>query len=257
MPYSALNPRYTFGGFVVGDSNREAYTAAVGMASSQAVFQNLLYLCGGVGSGKTHLLHAIGNAVKPLRPRVLYCTSEQFTNAIIRAYRTDAVEQFEAGLVGIDVLLVDDVHFLAGKERTQQVFLEMFERLSLLSRQVVVTSNCHPAELEGMDRKFVQWFERGTATRINAADKALTVRILQRRAWDCGIELRDDVTSLLASGCGTARELEGALNRLVAECSLMNAKPNLTTVRRFMKARRRRPISGKCCLHLGLADWHQ
>lgn len=236
MPNSALNPRYTFDGFIVSDSNREAHTAATEMASSHPAFQNPLYICGGVGTGKTHLLHAIGNAVKPLRPRVFYRTSEQFTNAVISAYRTDSVEQFRAGLENIDVLLMDDVHFLAGKARTQQVFLEMFESLSRLSRQVVVSSNCHPAELEGMDRRLIQWFERGTVTCINAADKPLTTQILQRRAWDCGIELRDDVATLLASGCATIRELEGASNRLLAECTLMNAKPNITTVRRVLRA---------------------
>jgi chromosomal replication initiator protein len=237
MPKSALNPRYTFDDFVVSDSNRDAHTAATAMVSNPSVLQNPLFIFGGVATGKTHLLHAIGNAVKPQRLRTIYRTCEQFTAAIIRAYSTNRAEQFRTGLEDIDVLLLDDIDFLAGRERTQQVFLYIFKTLSRLSRQVVVSSNRQPTELEGMDSNLIRWFEQGTVACINAADKPLTTHVLQRRKWNCGIELRDDVAALLTSGCTTVRKLDGKLARLRAECTLVHEKPNLTTVRRVLRSR--------------------
>jgi chromosomal replication initiator protein len=236
MPKSALNPRYTFDDFVVSDSNRDAHTAATAMVSNPSVLQNPLFIFGGVATGKTHLLHAIGNAVKPRGLRVFYRTCEQFTAAIIRAYSTNRAEQFRTGLEDIDVLLLDDIDFLAGRERTQQVFLYIFKTLSRLSRQVVVSSNCQPAVLEGMDKNLIRWFEHGRLTCINVADKTLTAEVLQRRKRKCGIELRDDVAALLTSGCTTVRKLDGKLTRLRAECTLMHEKPNLTTVRRVLRS---------------------
>jgi chromosomal replication initiator protein len=236
MPKSALNPRYTFDDFVVSDSNRDAHTAATAMVSNPSVLQNPLFIFGGVATGKTHLLHAIGNAVKPRGLRVFYRTCEQFTAAIIRAYSTNRAEQFRTGLEDIDVLLLDDVDFIAGRERTQQVLLDIFTTLNRLSRRVVVSSNSQPAELKGMGDNIIHWFEQGTVACINAADKTLTAEILQRRKRKCGIELRDDVAALLTSGCTTVRKLDGKLTRLRAECTLMQEKPNLTTVRRVLRS---------------------
>lgn len=220
---NSLNPKYTFDKFVVGSSNQFAHAASMGAAESPGTTYNPLFIYGGVGLGKTHLMHAIGHAIKERdrHMRVAYITSEKFMNELINAIRYDKTQNFREKYRSIDVLLMDDVQFLAGKERTQEEFFHTFNTLHNEQKQIVITSDCPPREIPTLEERLHSRFQWGLIADIEPPDLETKVAILKRKADLDGIELADDIAIFIASKVrSNVRELEGSLVRLVAISSL-------------------------------------
>ncbi len=226
-PSSRLNPKYTFDTFVVGSSNQFAHAAARAVGESPARSYNPLYLYGGVGLGKTHLLHAIGSQIERRQPglSVLYLTAEQFVNQLINALRFKAMHAFRERYRSIDVLLVDDIQFLANKERTQEEFFHTFNTLYTSQKQIVLSSDCPPKNIQQLEERLRSRFEWGLIADIQPPDLETKVAILRRKADLDHAELPDDVALFVAEQVrSNVRELEGLLNRVVAFAS-MTGKP--------------------------------
>ena len=220
---SSLNPKYTFEKFVVGTCNQFAHAAAKGAAESPGKTYNPLFLYGGVGLGKTHLMHAIGHSIKQQNRhlRVAYITSEKFMNELINAIRYDKTPAFRDKYRSIDVLLMDDVQFMAGKERTQEEFFHTFNTLHNDMKQIVISSDCPPREIPTLEERLHSRFEWGLIADIEPPDLETKVAILKRKADLDGIHLPDDIAIFIASKVkSNVRELEGSLVRLVAISSL-------------------------------------
>jgi chromosomal replication initiator protein len=220
---SSLNPKYTFEKFVVGTCNQFAHAAAKGAAESPGKTYNPLFLYGGVGLGKTHLMHAIGHSIKQHNRhlRVAYITSEKFMNELINAIRYDKTPAFRDKYRSIDVLLMDDVQFMAGKERTQEEFFHTFNTLHNDQKQIVISSDCPPREIPTLEERLHSRFEWGLIADIEPPDLETKVAILKRKADLDGIFLPDDIAIFIASKVkSNVRELEGSLVRLVAIASL-------------------------------------
>ena len=222
-----LNPKYLFDTFVVGSSNQFAHAAARAVAESPAHSYNPLFLYGGVGLGKTHLLHAIGHQILHRRPelKVLYFTAEQFVNQLINSLRFKSMHSFRERYRSIDVLLVDDIQFLANKERTQEEFFHTFNTLYTSQRQIILSSDSSPRNIPAIEERLRSRFEWGLIADIQAPDLETKVAILRRKADQDGVVLPDDVALFIAYQVkSNVRELEGMLNRVVAFSSL-TAKP--------------------------------
>ncbi|MEO8198386.1 MAG: chromosomal replication initiator protein DnaA, partial [Thermoanaerobaculia bacterium] len=222
-----LNPKYLFETFVVGSSNQFAHAAARAVAESPAHSYNPLFLYGGVGLGKTHLLHAIGHQILSRRPelKVLYFTAEQFVNQLINSLRFKSMHAFRERYRSIDVLLVDDIQFLANKERTQEEFFHTFNTLYTSQRQIILSSDSSPRNIPAIEERLRSRFEWGLIADIQAPDLETKVAILRRKADQDGVVLPDDVALFIAYQVkSNVRELEGMLNRVVAFSSL-TAKP--------------------------------
>jgi chromosomal replication initiator protein len=222
-----LNPKYLFETFVVGSSNQFAHAAARAVAESPAHSYNPLFLYGGVGLGKTHLLHAIGHQILARRPelKVLYFTAEQFVNQLINSLRFKSMPSFRERYRSIDVLLVDDIQFLANKERTQEEFFHTFNTLYTGQRQIILSSDSSPRNIPAIEERLRSRFEWGLIADIQAPDLETKVAILRRKADQDGVVLPDDVALFIAYQVkSNVRELEGMLNRVVAFSSL-TAKP--------------------------------
>ena len=220
---NSLNPKYTFEKFVVGLSNQFAHAAAKGAAEMPGKTYNPLFLYGGVGLGKTHLMHAIGHSIKERNRhlRVAYITSEKFMNELINAIRYDKTPAFRDKYRSIDVLLMDDVQFMAGKERTQEEFFHTFNTLHNDQKQIVISSDCPPREIPTLEERLHSRFEWGLIADIEPPDLETKVAILKRKADMDGIFLADDIAIFIASKIkSNVRELEGSLVRLVAISSL-------------------------------------
>ena len=227
-PGFPLNPRYTFDSFVVGSSNQLARAAAIAVAEQPSRSYNPLYIYGGVGLGKTHLLHAIGHFLRQKSPRVRlsYMSSEQFMNELVNSIRYDRTMQFRQKYRGIDVLLMDDVQFIAGKERTQEEFFHTFNALYDAQKQIVITSDCPPKEIPTIEERLHSRFEWGLIADIQPPDLETKVAILRKRADSLAISLPDQVALFVASSVRSSiRELEGALIRLSARASLEGIAP--------------------------------
>lgn len=219
----SLNPKYTFDKFVVGSSNQFAHAASLGAADTPGKTYNPLFIYGGVGLGKTHLMHAIGHAIKQRsrHTRVSYVTSEKFMNELINAIRYDSTHSFREKYRSIDVLLMDDVQFLAGKERTQEEFFHTFNALHNEQKQIVISSDCPPREIPTLQERLHSRFEWGLIADIEPPDLETKVAILKRKADLDGIFLPDDIAIYIANKIrSNVRELEGSLVRLVAIASL-------------------------------------
>lgn len=224
-PQPALNERYTFERFVVGNDNQLAAAASRAVADKLALMYNPLFLYGGVGLGKTHLMHAIGHQVHNADPHkhVVYITSEQFTNELVSAIQGGTTVGFRRRYRQMDLLLVDDVHFLEGKERTQEEFFHTFNTLYDAQKQVVVTSDRPPKEIPGLEARLVSRFEWGLVADIKVPDYETRVAILRKKADDDQLTLDDEVLSFIAHSCtASVRELEGAIIKLLAYSSLKN-----------------------------------
>lgn len=220
---NSLNPKYTFDKFVVGACNQFAHAASLGAAESPGKTYNPLFIYGGVGLGKTHLMHAIGHSIKERNRhlRVAYITSEKFMNELINAIRYDKTQTFREKYRSIDVLLMDDVQFMAGKERTQEEFFHTFNALHNDQKQIVISSDCPPREIPTLEERLHSRFEWGLIADIEPPDLETKVAILKRKADLDGVGLPDDIAFFIASKVrSNIRELEGSLVRLVAISSL-------------------------------------
>ena len=219
----SLNPKYTFDKFVVGSCNQFPHAAALGAAENPGKTYNPLFIYGGVGLGKTHLMHAIGHSIKERNRhmRVAYITSEKFMNELINAIRYDKTQTFRDKYRSIDVLLMDDVQFMAGKERTQEEFFHTFNALHNDQKQIVITSDCPPREIPTLEERLHSRFEWGLITDMEPPDLETKVAILKRKADLDGVILPDEIAFYIASKVKhNIRELEGSLVRLIAISSL-------------------------------------
>ena len=220
-----LSVRYTFDSFVVGNSNQFAQAACQAVAELPSRAYNPLFIYGGVGLGKTHLLHAVGHQIARLYPhlRLLYLSSERFTNDLINAIRYDRTAEFRAKYRTIDLLLIDDIQFISGKERTQEEFFHTFNDLYEARKQMVVSSDAAPKEIPDLEERLRSRFEWGLIADIQPPDFETRVAILQKKAETERIRLPDDVAYLIASRIkANIREIEGSLTRMIAYCSLSN-----------------------------------
>jgi chromosomal replication initiator protein len=233
-----LNSRFTFDSFVVGSCNQFAHAAARSVASNPSRSYNPLYLYGGVGMGKTHLMHAIGRALINQHPdiRVIYTSSERFMNEMINCIRTERMPQFQQRYRSADVLLVDDIHILGGKERTQDEFFHTFNELHDHQRQIVISSDSPPKEIPGLLERLRSRFEWGLMADIQPPDLETKMAILDKKAEADGIQLPPDVRAFVASRTrSNVRELEGALVKLLAYSSLTGTPINLTMAQQVLK----------------------
>lgn len=220
---NSLNPKYTFQTFVVGSCNQFAHAASLAVAEAPGKTYNPMYIYGGVGLGKTHLMHAAGHAIKERNRhlRVAYISAEKFMNELINAIRYDKTQTFRDKYRSIDVLLMDDVQFMAGKERTQEEFFHTFNALHNDQKQIVITSDCPPREIPTLEERLHSRFEWGLIADIEPPDLETKVAILKRKADLDGVNLPDEVAFFIAGKVkNNIRELEGSLVRLVAISSL-------------------------------------
>lgn len=222
---STLNPRYTFDTFVTGNSNKFAHAASLAIAESPGTVYNPFFIYGGVGLGKTHLMHAIGNEIIKTSPdmRVLYISSERFTNELINSIRNGTTEEFRQKYRKIDVLMVDDIQFLYKKTGTQEEFFHTFNALYLEKKQIIISSDRPPKEIETLEDRLRSRFESGLITDIQAPDLETRVAILKKKATLENISVPTDALFYIAGRIdNNIRELEGALTRVVAYASLEN-----------------------------------
>src|SRR3989339_840513 len=233
-----LNSRYTFDTFVVGNGNRFAHAASLAVAEAPATAYNPLFLYGGVGLGKTHLMQAIGHSVIKTNPRskILYITCEMFTNELIASIQEGKMQEFRNKYRNIDLLMVDDIQFLAGKERTQEEFFHTFNTLHSANKQIIVSSDRPPKEIPTLEDRLRSRFEWGLIADIQSPDFETRIAILRKKAELVDLTVPDEVTQFIASKIDTnIRELEGALIRVVAFASLSNTDISISLVEQVLK----------------------
>ena len=221
-----LNPKYTFDTFVVGNNNRFAHAAALAVAEAPATSYNPLFIYGGVGLGKTHLMHAIGNSIlrNNREAKILYVTSEKFTNHLINAIKDNKNEQFRTKYRNIDVLLIDDIQFIAGKERIQEEFFHTFNTLHESGKQIIISSDRPPKDIQLLEDRLKSRFEWGLIADISNPDYETRLAILRKKAQIDNIIIDDEILSNIANRIDSnIRELEGTLNKLIAKSSLTNS----------------------------------
>ncbi len=229
-----FNPTFTFDRFVVGTSNQFAAAAAEAVADRPGKAYNPLYLYGGSGLGKTHLLHAIANRLSESKSRlkVVYMTTEQFVNELINCIRRKQMDAFRQTFRGVDLLLLDDIQFIAGKERTQEEFFHTFNTLQSTGRQVVFTSDARPADIPGLEERLRSRFLQGLIADIQPPDLETRCAILREKARAVGRELPEDVVLFISRRVqNNVRELEGCLNRTIAYAQLKNSRISVDVVR--------------------------
>lgn len=229
-----LNERYVFDRFVVGTNNQLSAAASRAVSESPARMYNPLFIYGGVGLGKTHLMHAIGHAIMVREPakRVAYISSERFTNDLITSIQEGRMSDFRRRYREIDLLLIDDVHFLGEKERTQEEFFHTFNALHDAQRQIVMTSDRPPKEIPGLEERLVSRFEWGLVTDIKPPDLETRVAILRKKGDEDQIALADEVLEFIARNCrSNVRELEGAIIKLLAYSSLTRREISIELAR--------------------------
>ncbi len=237
-PAAQFNPKYSFDSFVVGSSNQFAHAACLAVAEQLSKAYNPLFIYGGVGLGKTHLLHAIGHLALQRNPRikVSYVSSEKFTNDLINAIRFDATVEFRNRYRSLDLLLIDDIQFIAGKERTQEEFFHTFNDLYDSSKQIVISSDSLPREIPTLEERLRSRFEWGLIADIQPPDLETKAAILRKKAQAEGVRLPDEVSLFIAKHAkSNIRELEGSLVRLVAHASFTGRELSLELAQEVLK----------------------
>ncbi len=233
-----LNRGYTFDDFVIGPGNRFAHAAAVAVSEAPAKQYNPLFIYGPVGLGKTHLLQSIAHEMKKRHPhfKILYISSEKFTNQLITAIQTRSTQQFRSKYRNLDLLLIDDIHFIAEKEATQEEFFHTFNTLYDAHKQIVVSSDRPPREIPGLEERLVSRFGWGLVTDIQPPDFETRVAILKKKMEKETVVVPDDVAYFIASKIkSNIRELEGALIRVVAYCTLTGSKMDVKLAQDVLK----------------------
>jgi len=254
LQVTSLNPRYTFDMFVVGNGNRFAHAASLAVAETPATAYNPLFIYGGVGLGKTHLMQAIGYSVLKTFPkmRVLYITCEMFTNDLIDSIQNGKMQEFRNKYRSIDLLMVDDVQFLAGKERTQEEFFHTFNTLHEAGKQIVVSSDRPPKEIPTLEERLLSRFEWGLTADIQPPDFETRIAILRKKADLVEVSVPDEVLHMIASKVtSNIRELEGALIRVVAFASLSAKDISVALVEQVLKDMIN-PLKGKSSISIDL-----
>jgi len=237
LMHNRLNPRYTFDAFIVGNSNRLAHAASLAVAEAPGESYNPLFLYGGVGLGKTHLLHAIGHQGVQTGLAVLYVSSEQFTNEIVNAIRYRTTEEFRAKYRSVDILLVDDIQFIAGKESTEEEFFHTFNSLHEMSKQIVICSDRPPKAIISLEERLRSRFEWGLIADIQPPDLETRMAILRVKADLLHYRVPDDIIAYIAGRVQTnIRELEGCLNRLMAYQQLHRTELTMEVARAAMSS---------------------
>lgn len=236
--YGLLNPKYTFDTFVIGHSNRFAHAASLAVTESPAKAYNPLFIYGGVGLGKTHLMHAIGHSIlsRNKHSKVLYVTSEKFTNELINSIQTNKNVEFRNRYRNVDVLLIDDIQFIAGKESTQEEFFHTFNALHEANKQIVISSDRPPKEIPTLEDRLRSRFEWGLITDIQPPDLETRIAILKKKSDLENLNVADDVLAFVAKRIeSNIRELEGALTRIIAYSSLTNSTLDVATADEALK----------------------
>lgn len=249
--HSNLNPNYTFDTFVVGNNNRFAHSASLAVAESPGEAYNPLYIYGGPGLGKTHLMHSIGHFIIDQNPdtKVLYVTSEEFTNEVIESIRngnSSAMTKFRDKYRTVDVLMIDDIQFIIGKESTQEEFFHTFNTLQTQGKQIILTSDKPPKEMETLEERIRSRFEWGLMADIGTPDYETRMAILRKKAETDNFDIDDDILNYIASNISSnIRELEGALNKLLAFHNLEHTHITMDIAERSFPISSRRTSQGK------------
>ena len=233
--YTRFNPDYIFDSFIEGDCNRMARAAALAVAQNPGHSYNPLFIYGGAGLGKTHLLHAIGHAATASQINVICTSAEQFTNEFVSALRERSTEEFRNKYRSIGMLLIDDIHFISGKEQTEESFFHTFNELHNTNRQIVITSDCPPKSMPLLEERLRSRFEWGLIVDIQPPDFETRLAILQSKAQQRGVNVGSDVLEFIAQQAQrNIRELEGALNRVIAFAKLLRAGPDIELATRAL-----------------------
>lgn len=242
-----LNPRYTFENFIVGKGNELAHAACSAVAEKPGLVYNPLFLYGGVGLGKTHLMQAIGNYIIRHFPKkkVIYVTCEKFTNEFIQNVSRGNADDFKNTYRSVDILLIDDIQFLANKERTQEEFFHTFNTLHQANKQIVVSSDRPPKSIPALEHRLVSRFEWGMIADIGQPDLETRMAILENKCQQKNCPLSGEILNYIASNIqSNIRELEGALNRIIAFHQLNNSEPNLDSIKKLLSSVKAKPQRG-------------
>lgn len=234
-PRFGLNPKYVFDNFIVGKNNELAYAACRAVVNNLGKAYNPLFIYGGVGLGKTHLLQAIGNEAAKKTDRILYTTSEQFTNDYIQAVHSGKAKDFKNLYRKVDILLIDDVQFMGGKDGTQQEFFHTFNELQQGDKQIVLTSDRPPKSLPAIEARLISRFESGMVADVGKPDMETKIAILEKRAEEKGFPLPPEILDIMAQSVqNNIRELEGLLNKIIAVHQLKNQELTEKSVKEIM-----------------------
>lgn len=227
QPENGINPDMTFDRFVTGKANQLARAAAIQVTNNPGVSYNPLFIYGGVGLGKTHLIHAIGNQIMQDRPgaRIRYIHAEQYVRDVVTAYQRKSFDDFKRYYHSLDMLLIDDIQFFVGKNRTQEEFFYAFEALTAARKQIIITSDTYPREIDGLEARLVSRFDSGLTVAIEPPELEMRVAILLKKAGLEGIQLADDAAFFVATHIrSNVRELEGALRNILAYSNFLNTR---------------------------------